>query len=144
MAKKNKKLTAFLLLGAAVCGAYCYLKSKDTKIPDNMEDADPDADYTEDSAEKEYSTKRPYVSLDYKAVEQKVQDVASKVEDTATKAAGQLGDFINKAAGKVEEFLDDHKDQVKETVENAADKVEEAAEKAEEKVEEAAKKIDIE
>ena len=145
MAKKGKKLTALLVMGAAVCGAYCYLKSKDTTIPKNMDDDNLNDDYEEDlDVTSDSGSKRPYVSLDYKTVEQKVQDVASKASDTATKVAGQIGDLINKAAGKVEEFYDEHKDSVKEAVENAADKTEEAFKNAEEKVEEEVKKINIE
>ena len=113
MAKKGKKLLSLMALAAAVAGTYCYLKKKNSEIPNNMEDDDDfdnfDVDVDDGPTSKSTSGKRSYVSLDFNSAKEKVMDVASKVAEKAEELSAVAGEKFNAAAGKVEEFFDDRK-----------------------------------
>lgn len=111
MAKKGNKLFALAVVGAAAAGAYLYYKNKNENIPMNMEDDD-DFDNIDEDLDDEApvkNEKRPYVSLDFNSVEQKVKEAVNKVADTAGTAASTIGEAITKAGERVEEFFDDRK-----------------------------------
>ena len=127
MAKKGSKFKALLLIGAAVAGACYYYNKKNSEIPANMAEDEDDENFGEDVDETPKSGKRSYVSLDFNTVEQKVQDVAAKVADTASRAATSLGKMYKTAEGKVEEFFDDRKEDLKDAAEEVKETVEEAA-----------------
>ena len=113
MAKKGKKLLSLMALAAAAAGTYCYLKKKNSEIPNNMEDDDDfdnfDVDVDDGPTSKGTSGKRSYVSLDFSTAKEKVKDVASKVAEKAEELSAVAGEKFNAAAGKVEEFFDDRK-----------------------------------
>ncbi|MBR6309539.1 MAG: hypothetical protein IKR39_13140 [Lachnospiraceae bacterium] len=113
MAKKGKKFLSLMALAAAAAGTYCYLKKKNSEIPNNMEDDDDfdnfDVDVDDGPTSKSTSGKRSYVSLDFNSAKEKVMDVASKVAEKAEELSAVAGEKFNAAAGKVEEFFDDRK-----------------------------------
>ena len=113
MAKKGKKFLSLMALAAAAAGTYCYLKKKNSDIPDNMEDDDDfdnfDVDVDDGPVSKGPNSKRSYVSLDFNTAKEKVMDVASKVAEKAEEISAVAGEKFNAAAGKVEEFFDDRK-----------------------------------
>lgn len=143
MAKKGGKLVTLVALGAAAAGTYYYFKKKNEEIPMNMED-DEDIDSFDEDVDAEpqpKSDKRPYVSLDFNTVEQKVKEAVNKVADTANVAASTIGDALNKAGERVEEFFDDRKNVVvnedlANAAESAMDEEAEDIEDAEESLEE--------
>ena len=112
MAKKGKRFLSLLALAAAAAGTYCYIKKKNSDIPENMEDDDLDnfdVDVDDGPVSKSSNGKRSYVSLDFNTVEEKVKGAVSKVADAADKAKDVVGEKLSAAAGKVEEFFDDRK-----------------------------------
>ncbi|MBR5993699.1 MAG: hypothetical protein IK018_07825 [Lachnospiraceae bacterium] len=113
MAKKGKKFLSLMALAAAAAGTYCYLKKKNSNIPENMEDDDDfdnfDVDVDDGPTSRGTSGKRSYVSLDFNSAKEKVMDVASKVAEKAEELSAAAGEKFNAAAGKVEEFFDDRK-----------------------------------
>jgi hypothetical protein len=113
MAKKGKKILSLMALAAAAAGTYCYLKKKNSNIPENMEDDDDfdnfDVDVDDGPTSRGTSGKRSYVSLDFNSAKEKVMDVASKVAEKAEELSAVAGEKFNAAAGKVEEFFDDRK-----------------------------------
>ncbi|MCR4728146.1 MAG: hypothetical protein K5796_05835 [Lachnospiraceae bacterium] len=127
MAKKRKKLTALLVIGAAVAGAYYFLNKKNSEIPADMSEDEDDEEFEDDTEEEPKAPKagkRSYVSLDFNTVEQKVQDVAAKFADTASKAATSLGNLYKQAEGKVEEFFDDRREAKNAAGEHASEETE--------------------
>ena len=96
MAKKGKKFLSLMALAAAAAGTYCYLKKKNSNIPENMEDDDDfdnfDVDVDDGPTSRGTSGKRSYVSLDFNSAKEKVMDVASKVaeNDIQKRALGLL------------------------------------------------------
>ena len=113
MAKKGKRFLSLMALAAAAAGTYCYLKKKNSNIPENMEDDDDfdnfDVDVDDGPTSRGTNGKRSYVSLDFNSAKEKVMDVASKVAEKAEELSAAAGEKFNAAAGKVEEFFDDRK-----------------------------------
>ena len=88
------------------------------------EDDEEFEDDTEEEPKAPKAGKRSYVSLDFNTVEQKVQDVAAKFADIASKAATSLGNLYKQAEGKVEEFFDDRREAKNAAGEHAAEETE--------------------
>lgn len=108
MANFGKKLFGVAVLGAAAAAAYYYLQKKDQDIPVDMDDDDYE-EFEEDEYTEAPKEKRSYVNLDFNTVEEKAKEAASKLADTANKAASSLGSILSQAEGKVEEFFDDRR-----------------------------------
>jgi len=111
MAKKGGKLLGLLAIGAAAAGTYYYMKNKDSKIPENMDDDDLDNfdEDVDDGPTAKPTEKRAYTNLDFNTVEKKVKDTVVKFADTADKTASKVSDKLQGCATKIEEFFDDKK-----------------------------------
>jgi len=155
MAKKGKSLFTIAAISAVAAGAYYLYKKNSKEIAVDMDDEEDIENFSEEDDIDDKPIKRPYVSLDFNTVEQKVKDAANKVADVAETAAVSLGDIIKKGEERVEEFFDDRKaqdatevvgvddlnDDLEEAFEDASEKVEETFEKAEEKAEDAFEEV---
>lgn len=138
---KGKKLLFWTAVSAAAAGAYYLYKKNTSEIPVDMEEEDDVETFGDEVDIDAKPEKRPYVSLDFNTVEQKVQDAASKVVDVAGKAATSIGNILKQGEERVEEFFDDRKIQVSEVENSVEDYVEETAEAVEEAVEEVAEEV---
>lgn len=96
MAKAFRKfmfMTA--LVGAAIYGAYCYLRKEEVLTPANEEDDAPDFD---EDLDGEPTSARSYINLNFNK---------DKAEDLAKNAVKKARETITDSVQKVEEFFND-------------------------------------
>ena len=154
MKKSMKCLLKLAAVGAAIGGAFAYLKNKGyISVTTGHEDEDLDDFSSPDSA----GTERTYINVDTYAMKAKAkemaQDVKTKASEWAGKAQEMASEWTEKAQDKAEDIAEDIMDKAEDAYDeakkaagnvaaNVANAVEKAWYETEEKVEDTVEKVE--
>lgn len=131
MAKKFGKFLLFsAVAGAAVAGAYYYMKNKDASCAEDMDDDEDFDDFGEDLDEeaKEEEKTRSYVDLKLEKAQRSAAEAAGHLKDAAKEAAGEATDAVKEAAGETKDAVAEAAGEAKNAAKEAAGHMADTAE----------------